>query len=157
MPDDAEPVSALLDRSYPALWAGLYDADLLEAVRPLVTRANPALLASGTFFVAVSDRGMVVGCGGWTHEAPGTGALTTGTGHIRHFATDPLWLRRGIGAAMLRRCIDEARAAGLESLLADSARGAERFYAAFGFEAQEESAPVIGGHVLPGTLMRLVL
>jgi GNAT superfamily N-acetyltransferase len=156
-PDDAEPVSALLDRSYPTLWAGHYDPDLLAAIRPLVTRANPRLLASGTFFVAIAADGRAVGCGGWTHEAPGTGILTEGVGHIRHFATDPDWLRLGIGAAMLRRCIDEARVAGLAVLMADSARGAEGFYATFGFEAEAPSAPVIGEVVLPGTLMRLVL
>lgn len=156
-PDDAEAVSALLARSYPPLWVGHYPDDLLAAVLPLVTRANPRLLASGTFFVVESCDGLAVGCGGWTRETPGTNIVIPGTGHIRHFATDAAWLRQGIAAAMLTRCIEEARAAGLTALLADSAFGAERFYAAFGFVAESETAPMIGDVILPGTQMRLIL
>lgn len=156
-PDDADAVSALLERSYPVLWRGHYAPALIEAVRPLVTRANPRLLASGTFFVVTRDGGQAVACGGWSHEAPGTGERTPGVGHIRHFATDADWLRRGMAGAVLRRCIEEAGAAGLAALMADSALGAERFYAAFGFEPLGPSAPLIGGHVLPGTVMRLDL
>ena len=140
-PEDAEQVSALLDRSYSTAWASFYEADLIAAVRPFVTRANPKLLASGTYFVVTAPDGLAVGCGGWTHEAPGTGALADGVAHIRHFATDPGWLRLGIAGAMLRRCIEEAEAAGATALFADSARGAEPFYAAFGFETMREIVP----------------
>jgi len=156
-PDDVGQVSALLERSYLPLWAGHYEAALLDAVAPLVTRANPRLLASGTFFVAMSDCGIAVGCGGWTHEAPGTGVLEDGIGHIRHFATDADWLRLGIGGAIIRRCIAEAKVEGLTTLMADSARGAELFYAAFGFQPLGPSAPMIGDTILPGTMMRLAL
>lgn len=156
-PADAGPVSALLDRSYPLLWQGIYESALIAALRPLVTRANPLLLASGTFFIAESKGGMAVGCGGWSPEAPGTRAIVPGTAHIRHFATDPDWLRLGIGAAMLARCIAEARTGGFQWLMADSAHGAERFYAASGFEVQGPSAAQIGDHVLPGTMMRCAL
>lgn len=156
-PDDAGQVSALLDRSYSTAWASFYEADLIAAVRPYVTRANPKLLASGTYFVAMSDGGLAVGCGGWTHEAPGTGALADGVTHIRHFATDPEWLRLGIAGAMLRRCMVEAKAGGAATLFADSARGAELFYASFGFETVGPSNPVINGHVLPGILMKRTL
>lgn len=156
-PGDAAQVSALLDRSYPTIWAGHYEPALIAAVRPFVTRANPALLASGTYFVAMAEEGKAVGCGGWTREAPGTGMLEPGVAHIRHFATDPDWLRQGIGRAMLHRCIVEAKADGAASLFADSAYGADGFYGALGFEPVGPSNPVIGGHVLPGLLMRLVL
>lgn len=153
-PADADAVSALLDRSYSTMWASYYEPALIAAVRPFVTRANPKLLGCGTYFVVMAQDGLAVGCGGWTHEAPGTAVLAAGVAHIRHFATDPAWLRLGIASAMLRRCIAEAKAAGATTLFADSARGAEAFYTAFGFETQEESAPLIGGHVLPGILMR---
>jgi len=156
-PGDAKAVSALLDRSYPIAWQGIYESALIDALRPLVTRANPLLLASGTFFVVESVDGMAVGCGGWSPEAPGTRAIVPGTAHIRHFATDPDWLRLGIGAAMLGRCIEEARAGGFRWLMADSAHGAERFYAASGFEVQGPSAAQIGDHILPGTMMRRAL
>lgn len=157
MPGDIDQVSALLDRSYNQLWASHYDADVIAAVRPFVTRANPKLLSSGTYFVVTAPDGLAVGCGGWTHEAPGTGALEDGIAHVRHFATDPDWLRLGIAGAMLRRCIAEAKASGAGTLFADSAHGAEAFYASFGFETLRPSAPNINGHILPGILMRLAL
>jgi N-acetylglutamate synthase-like GNAT family acetyltransferase len=156
-PDDAAQVSALLDRSYGTIWVGHYDPDLIATVRPFVTRANPKLLASGTYFLAEAPDGLAVGCGGWTHEAPGTAALEDGVAHIRHFATDPDWLRLGIAAAMLRRCMAEAKASGAVTLFADSALCAEGFYGAFGFEVQGPTAPLINGHPLSGVLMRLAL
>jgi hypothetical protein len=43
-----------------------------------MTKANPKLLASGTFYVAQSLHGEIVGCGGWTREQPGTGEVVQG-------------------------------------------------------------------------------
>jgi GNAT superfamily N-acetyltransferase len=156
-PEDAAAVSALLERSYPTLWADHHPPELLAAVIPAVTRANPILLASRTFFVAVTPQGDAVGCGGWTREAPGTGEVEEGVGHLRHFATDPQWLRQGIGAAIVAQSIAGAREARLTTLMADSACGAEAFYAAAGFVFERVSAPLIGGVILPGTMMRLSL
>ncbi|MBA4174894.1 MAG: GNAT family N-acetyltransferase, partial [Hyphomicrobium sp.] len=48
-PEDREAVTRLLQRSYPALMAGSYEPAVLAAALPLMTQANPALLASGTF------------------------------------------------------------------------------------------------------------
>ena len=108
-PGDDKSVSALLSASYPVLLAQDYDPDLLSAALPLMTNANPRLLASGTYYVAVTGDGSIIGCGGWTAEAPGGGESTPGVGHIRHFAVHPDWTRRGVGLALLNRCIEEAR------------------------------------------------
>ena len=54
-PEDREAVTRLLQRSYPALMAGSYEPAVLAAALPLMTQANPALLASGTFVVAVAE------------------------------------------------------------------------------------------------------
>lgn len=53
-PDDRAAVSDLLDQSYRVLMAGAYPADLLAQALPLITKANPVLLAAfsaGTVFV----------------------------------------------------------------------------------------------------------
>jgi GNAT superfamily N-acetyltransferase len=102
-PADAEAVTALLAASYPALLAAAYTADVLAATLPLMTKANPRLLASGTYYVAEADGGSLAGCGGWTAEMPGSGEVVPGVGHIRHFATHPQWTRRGVASAMLVR------------------------------------------------------
>jgi len=156
-PGDARAVSALLGRSYTDDWARHYEPALVAALRPRLVRANPGLLASGTYYLAVTDDGLPVGCGGWSREAAHTGDIEAGVAHIRHFATDASWIRRGIASMMLTRCIAEVGGEGVTTLFADSARGAAAFYERFGFENMGPSAPTMGGHVLPGFTMRLAL
>jgi hypothetical protein len=42
---------------------------------PIISRARPELLASGTYFVALDGNGRMVGAGGWTRGAPEGGAF----------------------------------------------------------------------------------
>lgn len=152
---DAEAVSRLLARSYPVLMAPAYEASVLAAALPLMTRANPALLSSGSYYVTETADGEIVGCGGWTAEQPGSGAITAETGHIRHFATDPAWLRRGIGGRLLARSIDEARNAGIRQLDCFSSLNAVPFYAGAGFAmVAPVEVPLTDRVRLPSALMR---
>lgn len=134
-PEDAEAVGALLRASYPPLMAAGYPADVLERALPAMMKANPLLLRSGTYHLAVADDGAVIGCGGWTREPPGPPCqpVDPTVGHIRHFATHPDALRRGVGSALLGRCIAEAKVAGVRRLECLSSLVAERFYASAGF------------------------
>lgn len=154
---DAPAVSALLEASYPALLRPDYSAETLAAALPLLTRANPSLLASGTFYVAQAD-GQIVGCGGWSFERPGSGETVAGLGHIRHFATHPDWIRMGVGRALLSRCIQEATTRGLDVLHCQSTLSAQEFYRKQGFVVLEtadvELAPNV---VLAAVLMTLRL
>lgn len=130
---DAEAVSAVLHASYSVLLADCCDPGLLVAALPMMNRANPRLLACGTYYVAELEGQRIAGCGGWTRERPGTGQCQDGVGHIRHFATDPGFLRRGIGNALMARCIDESESHGIYTLECFSTLTAEAFYAAAGF------------------------
>ncbi|MFP5511647.1 MAG: GNAT family N-acetyltransferase [Alphaproteobacteria bacterium] len=134
-PEDAEAVGALLRASYPPLMAAGYPADVLERALPAMMKANPLLLRSGTYHLAVADDGAVIGCGGWTREPPGPPCqpVDPKVGHIRHFATHPDFLRRGVGSALLGRCIAEAGVVGVRRLECLSSLVAERFYASAGF------------------------
>lgn len=67
-PGDNETVSALLSASYKRLLVPDYEPCILAAALPLMTRANPRLLESGTYYVAVTASGTIIGCGGWTVE-----------------------------------------------------------------------------------------
>jgi GNAT superfamily N-acetyltransferase len=133
IPDDAGLVDALLAASYPALMAPAYDRITLAAALPLMTRANPDLLESGTFYVAQTREGMIIGCGGWTRARPGSGDIEPGLAHIRHFATHPRHVGRGIGRAIYNRCHSEARIADMVRFECYSSLNAEPFYAAVGF------------------------
>jgi N-acetylglutamate synthase-like GNAT family acetyltransferase len=130
--DDAREVSTLLEASYPSQLLAGYSPDVLAKALPLMVRANPRLLASGTYYVAETAT-QLVGCGGWTKEAPGSGETKDGTAHIRHVATHPDWLRQGIGRALLLRCFRDAAAAGVSRLECHSTLVAVHFYQAVGF------------------------
>jgi GNAT superfamily N-acetyltransferase len=142
-PGDAEAVSAVLAASYEAAFPGWYAPDVLVVALPAMTRANPDLLASGSYFVAAID-GAIAACGGWTEATPGTGLVTPGVGHVRHFATHPAALRRGLAGAILAACIDQARARGITTFDCFSSLAAEAFYAAQGFEALRRGAIPLG-------------
>jgi GNAT superfamily N-acetyltransferase len=155
-PEDAPAVESVLRASYPELLARAYPAELLAVVLPIMTRANPVLLASGTYYLAEDAGGAPVGCGGWTFERPGTQTPSTDRtlAHIRHFATRADWARRGVGRALLERCEQDARARGVRRFDCLSSLAAERFYAAYGFTAVEPVTTRFGpGAQFPSTRM----
>ena len=131
---DLAAVTELLQVSYPSLMKSAYDSAMIDPALKLMTRANPKLLSSGTYYVAEMEDGSLVGCGGWTREHPGGETEQEGVGHIRHFGTHPDWIRRGIGCAIYGLCDDGARAAGIHKFECYSSLNAEDFYSAFGFK-----------------------
>ena len=153
-PGDAGAVGALLRESYPVLMRPAY-GEALSAVLDVMVRANPDLLASGSYYVAESERGCVVGAGGWTRERPGDGAVEPAHAHLRHFATHPRWCRRGVARRIYERCEVRARETGIRCLECYSSLNAVAFYAALGFETVAGIDVTMGeGRSLAGVLMR---
>jgi N-acetylglutamate synthase-like GNAT family acetyltransferase len=131
-----------------------YDSDTLARALPHLTKANPTLLACGTYYVTEREPGNLVGCGGWTAAKPGSGEITEGEAHIRHFATHPEWTRRGVGSALLSRCISDAQSLGIRKLHCFSTLNAERFYRAAGFDTVGPIDVQLGPSMtFPGVLM----
>ena len=153
-PEDESRVSEVLLASYPSLMRKAYDQSILEAALPLITRANPALLLAGTYYFAINADGLAVGCGGWSWERPGTSEVTLELAHIRHFATRPEWLRRGIGRKLYGHCEEDARSSGVRRFECQASLNAEGFYAALGFRSVRRVEVRIGrGPLLPSVLM----
>ena len=153
-PEDSDAVSALLLASYPTLLAASYESGALSRALPLMTRANPILLASGTYYIAEREPGGPVACGGWTAARPGSGEIIEGEAYIRHVATHPEWVGRGIGTSLLARCFSEARQLGIRKLHCFSTLNAERFYRASGFETVGPFDVRLGpGVTFPGVFM----
>jgi GNAT superfamily N-acetyltransferase len=153
-PEDQEMLSDLLAAAYGELGHGSYDSDALAAALPLMSRANPKLLASGSYYIAEID-GAAAGCGGWTMDKPGSGEITEGVGHIRHFATHPDHLRKGIARLLLEHCLTEARAVGIRVMRSQSTLPAEQFYTAAGFRRIGPITIEMGpGVVLPAVEMQ---
>lgn len=153
-PEDQAMVSELLGLSYAALMADAYPADLLEAALPLITRANPALLASGRYAVIADETGRLIACGGWSQERPGTGEVIAGLAHIRHFAVHPDAVRRGLGRRLYEWCEDAARGARMTEFECHASLNAESFYRALGFTRSGEMCLRLkAGVALPAIVM----
>ena len=134
---DHKLISNLLAATYPVLMRVGYHDDLLRKALPIMTKANPALLSSGTFYVSQGARGQSLGCGGWTFERPGRGEVEPGLAHIRHFATHPERTSRGVGRSIYEHCERTARLAGVERFECYSSLNAEGFYRSLGFKVVE--------------------
>lgn len=133
---DIAAVDALLARAYPRLLKADYPASVLVTALPLISRAQPALLMSGTYNVAEDAAGRILGAGGWTAAFPGDPRpAEAGRANVRHVVTDDRATRRGVGRAVLARILAEARAAGMVWMHCLSTRTAVPFYQAMGFTA----------------------
>ena len=154
-PEDASAVENLLSACYSELMAVAYHQAVLAPVLELITQANMSLLASGTYYVAEARGGSIIGCGGWTIEMPpGTDDVAASGGHLRHFATHPGWIRRGVGRSIYRQCEAAARLANVNMLEVCSSLNGEEFYAALGFSRIGMISVTIGPNSFPSVLMR---
>lgn len=131
---DLAAVDALLALSFPALLKADYPPSVMVTAVPLLARANPALVASGHYFVVTDGDGRVVGAGGCTPGRPARGGGVA-SGHIRHVATDHRLVRQGIGRRLMERLLAHARDRGIGLLLCQATRTAVPFYRAMGFVA----------------------
>ncbi len=129
---DLAAIDALLSRSYPALLKRDYPPSVLVTAIPLISRANPALVSSGTYFV-VEAGGEILGAGGWTPGAPPGGTSQKRIGHIRHVVTDHRQIRKGLGRKLMAHIVSDAASAGIKQLECFSTLTAEPFYVACGF------------------------
>lgn len=136
--DDRAAVSDLLGLSYRVLMAGAYPADLLAQALPMITKANPVLLASGRYAVIADDAGRLLACGGWSLERPGSGDVVEGLAHIRHFAVHPDAVRRGLGRQLYQWCEDAARIQRMTQFECHASLNAEGFYRRLGFKRGRE-------------------
>ena len=166
---DLAGVDALLARSYPRLLKADYPASVLVTALPIIARARPELVMSGSYWVAVAAGGIVgtrivgarmvgaqiVGAGGWTRASPGDDGLVAGLGHVRHVVTDDRLVRRGIGRQLMVRAMAQAAAAGVVRLDCLATRTAVPFYAAIGFVALGEvEVPLRAGIGFPAVRMQ---
>ena len=123
---DLTDLDAIFARSYPRLLKPDYPPSVLVTALPLISRAQPRLVATGTYYVAELEGAGIVGAGGWTRRA-------RAVADIRHVVTHMRYLRRGVGRALLERVFAEARADGVRLLECNSTRTAVPFYMSAGF------------------------
>ena len=151
---DIGAVDALLARAYPRLLKADYPPSILVTAIPLISRAQPALVACGTYYVAERE-GRIVGAGGWTASGPGGGSREPSRANVRHVVTDDREVRQGIGRAILTRVIESAGTAGMTWIHCLSTRTAVPFYKVMGFDPLGETVVPLGpGVAFPAIAMR---
>ena len=134
-PADLAAIDELLSRSYPVQLKHDYPPSVMVLALPLIARANPRLVASGSYYV-VGEAGGLVGAGGWTRSAPAgrPGRLRrVGAAHVRHVVVDHRRTRRGIGRLLMDRILDDAAGDGATFIECLSTRTAVPFYGACSF------------------------
>lgn len=129
---DIPAVDALLADSYPVLLKPDYPPSVMVTALPLISRARPELVTSGTYF-GLWDAGRLVAAGGWTAMGPKGEVASSGQGNIRHVVTDHRSTRKGYGRRLMDHIFADARSAEIALLDCLSTRTAEPFYAAMGF------------------------
>ncbi len=151
---DIAAVDALLARSYPRLLRPDYPPSVLVTALPILSRAQPALVTSGTYYLAEED-GRLLGAGGWTAAIPGGGGFERGRANVRHVITDDRAVRRGVGRVILTHVLDQAAEAGMTWIHCLSTLTAVPFYRAMGFGLiGSVTVPLAPGIAFPAMAMR---
>jgi GNAT superfamily N-acetyltransferase len=136
VPTDLSAVDRLLARSYPRLLSADYPPSVMVLAVPLFSKARPALLASGRYFVAEDTQRRILAAGGWSLSPvtrSGVPGVLPSLGQVRHVACDPDHLRQGLGRKILTQVLSDAAANGIRLLDCLSTRTAVPFYARLGF------------------------
>lgn len=152
---DIEGIESVLASSYGALFRQAYSEDVLKVALPLITRANRILIESGNYYVAERVYTEIIGCGGWSHERPGTKQTEPGLAHVRHLAIRPDCLRRGIATAILQRIARDSSVAGIHTLECYASLNSVPFYSSLGFQFERTIDVELGhGVLMSGVVMR---
>jgi GNAT superfamily N-acetyltransferase len=153
-PTDVPILNGLIERSARALSVGFYSPAQIEAAIRYVFGVDSALVADGTYFVAVEDD-VIVGCGGWSRRRTLYGGdqrpvgssdfldPATDAARIRAFFVAPEHARRGIGRLLLDACEQAARAAQFRRLELMATLPGIPLYAACGFRETERITDVL--------------
>lgn len=144
--DDCAAIERLIAKSIRALGAGDYTSEQIEQALKGAFGLDTQLIKDQTYFIAEVD-GRIAGCGGWSkrktlfgsdaRNGRDAGVLEPGkdAAKIRAFFVDPEFARRGIGAALLKRCEDEASKAGYNGYEMMATLPGVRLYSMFGYVA----------------------
>ena len=162
---DIPALQALIARSGVALSVGYYTPEQAEAITRHVFGVDSQLIADRTYF-AIEDGEAIVACGGWSRRRTLFGGDQAKSGadpmldpatepaRIRAFFVEPALARRGLGRALMERCMHDAARAGFTSLALVATLPGEPLYAAAGFVVTERfELPLPGGVRVPLTRM----
>ncbi len=166
---DVPGIAALMRKSVLDVFPLFHDEVETAAAARYLTEPDTVLIEDGTYFVHEGD-GQIVACGGWSKRDKlytGSGAAptddrlldpTTEAARVRAMFVRGDWTRRGLGRAILDRCVRAARTAGFRDLVLMATLPGVPLYRSFGFrEVGPARIPLPNGVVLGGVSMEYPL
>jgi GNAT superfamily N-acetyltransferase len=164
---DVLAISALMRESVIALFPAFYDDRQTASAAIHIAHLDTQLVTDGTYYVHEAPGGDVVACGGWSRRArlfagAGTGEdddrlldPRTEPARVRAMFVRGDWSRRGLGTAILRSCVEAARAEGFTELTLMATLPGVPLYRSFGFtETGRSMITMPDGVTVAGTEMR---
>ena len=148
---DARATRSIFERAVRVTAAAHYTAEQRTAWVPddplaVVLDDWAARRAAVTTWVAVIDDSVV----GFTD-------LDVETGYLDMLFVDPDAGRRGVGSALIRQVLDEARAVGLREVTVQASRTAQPVFERHGFVVVREQRVERRGVLIENAVMRMVL
>lgn len=146
---DIPALNALIEASVRGLQGNDYTSAEIEAALGHALGLDSQLIADGTYFVAESAEGSVVGCGGWSYRTtlcgsdqlpgrePASLSPAIDPAKIRAIYVHPAWARRGLGSLILAQCERRAQEAGFQRLEMGSTLTGVPLYSLCGYREQE--------------------
>lgn len=146
--DDVPAIRAVIQEATRSLSVGYLTPHQIAAELRYVINVDTQLIDDGTYYVAVTPSGEIVGVGGWgkrraLHGGDAYKAMHAGSNElidpaneparIRAMFTHPNFVRRGIGRRIFEAARDAARAAGFRSLILTATMPGVPLYEALGF------------------------
>ena len=157
---DEPALRELIARSIRELGANDYTSEQIEAALTGAFGVDSSLTRDGTYFVVVSERGEIVGCGGWSKRRTlfGSDARAdrddawldprSDPAKVRAFFIHPDHARRGLGRLILEHSEAEATRAGFTEFELMATLPGQRLYERCGYVP---GSPI--QHPLPGGLL----
>ncbi|MFC6486399.1 GNAT family N-acetyltransferase [Nitratireductor sp. GCM10026969] len=140
---DIPAVRAMQERSMWVLGGDFYHASEIAGFLTEFGTMDDAIVDEGHFFVAESDRGALIGSGGWTRSRPsyanglGDEGQYTGEPTVRSVFVDPAAVRRGIASAIMQRIERDAGEHGIRTLHLTATLSGIALYEHLGYQAEK--------------------
>lgn len=165
-PEDGPALDALIEASVRGLQTHDYTAAEIEGALGHAFGLDSQLIADGTYFVAETEEGVLVGSGGWSYRTtlcggdhlPGREPArldpAVDAAKIRAIFVHPAWARRGLGSLILAHCELQAQQAGFRQMEMGSTLTGVPLYTLRGYrELDRIMIPLLNGEKL--TVVRM--